>query len=169
MAGNSLFRFPDILSHQIDLPWQTFPANSFPCCYKTQLAGESHRDVCVAMGAPGCSDGSSRGAGQWDGAPATLPAHIVSLHSSTNKSQPKLPIASWVCPKPATAPSPGMAGSIQGTAGSIQGTAGPISYRHCLPKCCCNMEGCMVLKSSQSCLKCSLSKGKPLLQESSFS
>lgn len=107
------------------------------------------------MGTPGCSDGSSRGAGQWDGAPA----HLLSLHSPINQPQPHLPFPSWVCPKPATIPS----------AGSVQGTAGPVSYRHCLTKGSCSMEGCMDLKSSQSCSLPSCSKGKLLLRENNIS
>lgn len=105
----------------------------------------------MAVGTPGCSAGSSRGAGQWDGAPA----HLLSLHSSINKPHPHLPFPSWVCPKPAKIPS----------AGSIQGTAGSVSYRHCLTKGSCSMGGSMDLERSWSCSLYSCSKGKLLLPE----
>lgn len=75
-------------------PGQTFPAKSFPCCYKTHLPW-NHTWMCVCNGHQGCSDGSSRGAGQWDGAQThilSLKSHICLFPLGSAQNQPQLPL-----------------------------------------------------------------------------
>lgn len=129
--------FP-FLTSRPTFPGQTFPANSFPCCYKTHLASVTHE--CVrAMG----TQDALMGAAEEQGSGMEPKPYPVPKKSH-------LPSPSWVCPKPATA----------ATAGSMQGTAGPVSYRHCIPKGCCSMGGVHGFIKQPELLKLQLLKGQ---------